>query len=85
MSKPFQRRYLVAYYRFVTTAWGSANRFADAHGASKSLENLVRNAAGRCAIENYRQAVIIDRRTMEPVKILRRTSTGITIRNPHEV
>jgi hypothetical protein len=79
-----KRRYSVAYFRFVTSAWGRADRMADAHGASTTLDNLVRNAAGRCAIENYRQAVIVDRRTGEPVKLLRRTATGITIRNPQE-
>jgi hypothetical protein len=81
----YKRRYLVAYYRFLTTAWGKANTVADAHGASTTLNNLIRNAAGRCAIENYRQAVIIDRATMQPIKVLRRTQTGITIREPHEV
>lgn len=77
----YKRRYLVAYFRFATTAGGRPNHVADAHGASTTLVNLVRNAAGRCAIENYRQAVIIDRATMQPVKVLRRTQTGITISN----
>jgi hypothetical protein len=77
----YVNRYLVAYYRFVQTVGGTP-RPPDAYGASPHLNNLVRNAAGRCAIENYRQAVVTDRRNGAVVKILRRTTQGITIRNP---
>lgn len=56
------------------------NRRPDAYGGSNTLDNLIRNSAGRCAIDNYAKAVIIDRHKGGKVVVtLRRTAGGITI------
>jgi hypothetical protein len=77
--KSRKRRFGVAYYRWVTGVVSRHSARPEAHGASAFLENLTRNAAGRLAIENYRRAVISDHRSGMVVRVLNRTSTGITI------
>jgi len=72
-------RYQVRYYRNILTVLKRPSK-PDAFGSSSELNNLVRNAAGRCAIENYRMAVIVDHnKGGKQVRILRRTSTSVTI------
>ena len=51
-------RYQVRYYRNILTVLKRPSK-PDAFGSSSELDNLIRNAAGRCAIENYRMAVIV--------------------------
>lgn len=81
--KPARKtRYQTAYFRFATTAFGAINRNPDAYGNGNSLPNLIRNSAGRCAVEFYGRAVITDHKHGVVVRILKRTGSGITITNP---
>lgn len=75
------KRYGVIYYKLLRTINGGL-RGPDAHGASDNLNNLVRNAAGRAAIENYKRAVIWDRKTDKVLYILKRHQGSITIEAP---
>jgi hypothetical protein len=83
MKRKRATRFGVSYYRFVTGVLTRATK-PDAHGHSidstvQGLTNLTRTAAGRLAIENYRRAVISDHHKGQVVRVLNRTSTGITI------
>lgn len=69
------------YYRFIRTISGKFS-LPDAHGTSDNLANLVRNAAGRAAIENYKKAVIWDRKTDKILYVLKRFQGSITIEAP---
>lgn len=83
MKYSFKLRFQAQYFRFVTTAFGAVNKRPDAYGGSNTLENLVRNSAGRCAIERYGKCVIVDRKAgNRVVKVLKRTTGGITISEP---
>jgi hypothetical protein len=75
------RKYGVLYFRFVRTIYGKM-KGPDAHGTSDNLINLVRNAAGRTAIENYKRAVIYDRNTDKILYVLKRYEGSITIEAP---
>ena len=69
------------YFRLVRNISGRL-RGPDAHGASDNLNNLVRNAAGRAAIENYKKAVICDRKPDKVLYIMKRNQGSISIESP---
>lgn len=75
------RRYQVAYFKLLRTV-SNKLRGPDAYGCSDNLNNLVRNAAGRAAIENYKKAIILDRKTEKILYILKRHQGNITIESP---
>lgn len=76
-----KKRYSVQYYRWLRNVTGGP-RAPDAYGASDNLANLVRNAAGRAAIENYRKAIITDKKTGRIQYILKRSLGAISIEKP---
>ena len=82
MKPERKTRYQTAYFRFATTPFGAVNRNPDAYGNGHSLSNLIRNSAGRCAVEFYGRAVITDHKHGTIVRILKRTGGGITITDP---
>lgn len=77
-TKKYKRAYQVRYWHYFTNVH-SNGRKPDAYGGSNVLDNLIRNAAGRCAIENYRGAVIVDPTSGTVLARLKRTANGITI------
>jgi len=76
-----KRRYQVVYYRLIRNVSGGLRK-PDAYGVSDTLNNLVRNAAGRAAIENYNKAVIWDRKYDKILYILKRSQGAISIEKP---
>lgn len=72
------RRYGVMYFRLIRDIHGKP-RWPDAWGTSNNLENLLRHAAGRCAIEHYKKAIVFDRKKQQTIYVLRRNDKSVSI------
>lgn len=55
------------------------HRPPDAYGHGADLTNATRNAAGRCAVDLYSKAVIVDRWSGHIVRVLKRDAHGLSI------